>query len=97
MRAQFEAMIAAVHTAATGCRRRSFTALAGLAVAAAVSGCQQTVPLAGPDPADPGAKVQSTAYRSTVAPYRAMRPAAPAAWSARDRSGMPATTERSQP
>lgn len=47
----------------------------------ALSGCMPaTTSGAGADPADPAAKVARVAYRSTVAPYTSLRPAAPAAW-----------------
>jgi hypothetical protein len=39
-----------------------------------------TVPLAGADPADPGAKVAGVGYRSTIAPYSSLRPTAPSSW-----------------
>lgn len=53
-----------------------------LAIAAVVlGGCAaRTVPLAGADPADPGAKVASVGYRSTVAPYSSLRPTTPSGW-----------------
>jgi hypothetical protein len=38
------------------------------------------VPLAGADPADPGAKVVGVGYRSTIAPYTSLRPTAPGSW-----------------
>jgi hypothetical protein len=38
------------------------------------------VPLAGADPADPGAKVAGVGYRSTIAPYTSLRPTAPSSW-----------------
>jgi hypothetical protein len=37
----------------------------------------QRVPLAGDDPADPGAKVAGVRYQSTVAPYASSRPSTP--------------------
>lgn len=59
-----------------------FRASAGLAVAALMlGGCMPTtVPLAGADPADPGAKVAGVGYRSSVAPYSSLRPTAPLSW-----------------
>jgi hypothetical protein len=41
--------------------------------------------MAGADPADPAAKVARTGYRSVIAPYSSLRPAAPAPW--RERNG----------
>jgi len=47
----------------------------------ALVGCMPTtVPLAGADPADPGAKVAGAGYRSTIAPYTSLRPTAPGSW-----------------
>lgn len=59
-----------------------FGALAALAVTAFVlGGCMPAaVPLAGADPADPGAKVAGVGYRSTIAPYTSLRPTAPSPW-----------------
>ena len=55
------------------------------ATALMLSGCMPaTVPVAGADPADPAAKVARVGYRSTIAPYTSLRPAAPAPW--RDRN-----------
>jgi hypothetical protein len=59
-----------------------FRTLAGMAVTAlTLGGCMPaTVPLAGADPADPGAKVADVGYRSTVAPYTSLRPTTPSSW-----------------
>ena len=60
--------------------RSGFLAAAALA-AAALGGCMPaTVPLVGADPADPNVRVAAVGYRSTVAPYTRLRPAAPAGW-----------------
>ncbi|PPQ14254.1 hypothetical protein CV770_37980 [Bradyrhizobium sp. AC87j1] len=54
-------------------------------IALALSGCMPaTTQVAGADPADPSAKVAPVGYRSTIAPYTSLRPAAPAPW--RDRN-----------
>lgn len=45
-----------------------------------LAGCVTTVPLVGPDPADPGAKVARVGYRSTTAPYVSLRPTSPVGW-----------------
>jgi hypothetical protein len=46
-----------------------------------LAGCMPTtVPLAGADPADPGAKVAGVGNRSTIAPYTSLRPTAPSSW-----------------
>lgn len=59
-----------------------FGACAGLVVAAtALVGCAlPPTPLAGPDPADSGAKVAGVGYRSSIAPYTSFRPTAPSGW-----------------
>ena len=80
MLAQLGAILTAVHSvveAIFGIRT-----VAGLAVTAfALGGCMATaVPLAGADPADPRAKVAGVGYRSTIAPYTSLRPAAPSSW-----------------
>jgi hypothetical protein len=82
MFAQFVAKRAAVHAAAFGFDQGHFRVWAAVALSAvSLAGCLPTAPpLAGADPADPGARVAATAYRSTTAPYTAMRPTAPAAW-----------------
>jgi len=49
----------------------------------------QTVPLAGADPADPGAKVAGVGYRSTVAPYTSLRPTTPSGWKEQNRRVTP--------
>jgi hypothetical protein len=51
----------------------------------ALSGCMPaTTSVATIDPADPAAKVARVGYRSTVAPYTSLRPAAPAPWRERN-------------
>jgi len=82
MLAQLGTRLAAVHSVVEklfGIRSRT---IAGLTAAAlALAGCMPaTVPLAGADPADPGAKVTGVGYRSTVAPYNSLRPAVPSSW-----------------
>jgi hypothetical protein len=60
------------------------------AIALILSGCMPaTVPVAGADPADPAAKVARVGYRSTIAPYTSLRPAAPAPWRERNDSVAP--------
>ena len=82
MQAQLGAMLAAVHSVAVKrfiTRSRTLTSLA--AAALMLGACMPaTVPLAGPDPSDPGAKVAGVGYRSTVAPYMSLRPTTPSAW-----------------
>jgi hypothetical protein len=55
------------------------------ATALALSGCMPaTTQVAAADPADPAAKVAPVGYRSTIAPYTGLRPAAPAPWRGRN-------------
>ena len=82
MFAQLGAILAAVHSVAETIFGIRFRTLAGMAVTAVtLGGClPATVPLAGADPADPGAKVAGVGYRSTIAPYTSLRPTAPSSW-----------------
>ena len=82
MQAQLWAVRAAVHSVAEKPYLIRSRNLAGLiAVALTLAACMPaTVPLAGPDPADPGAKAAGVGYRSTVAPYTSLRPTAPSPW-----------------
>jgi hypothetical protein len=86
MLAQLKAKDTAVDAGASGFDRRHFRTLAWLALATiSLGGCLQTAPpLVGADPADPGARVAGTGYRSTTAPYTRMRPTAPTAWGGRN-------------
>jgi hypothetical protein len=92
MLAQLGAILAAVHSVAEtifGIRPRI---LAGIAAAAlTLGGClPTTVPLAGADPADPGAKVARVGHRSTIAPYTGLRPSVPTPWRERNDRVAPA-------
>jgi hypothetical protein len=82
MLAQLGAILAAVRSVAETIFGIRFRILAGVAVTAlALGGCMPTtVPLAGADPADSGARVAGVGYRSTIAPYTRLRPTAPASW-----------------
>lgn len=82
MSAQIGATVAAVASVVRAGFEKRAGIFAALAVAAAaLGGCTaQTVPLAGADPADPGAGVASVGYRSTVAPYVSLRPTSPSGW-----------------
>jgi hypothetical protein len=79
MLARFGAPPAAVGSARGRYPRFNFRTLAVItAFAASLADCTpQRVPLAGADPADPGAKVAGVRYRSTIAPYASLRPSAP--------------------
>ena len=58
--------------------------------ALALSGCMPaTTSVATADPADPAAKVARAGYRSTIAPYASLRPAAPAPWGKRNDAVIP--------
>jgi hypothetical protein len=82
MFAQLGAILAAVRSAVKTMFGIRFRTLAGIAVTAlTLGGClPTTVPLAGADPADPGARVAGVGHRSTIAPYTRLRPAAPSPW-----------------
>jgi hypothetical protein len=82
MLAQLGAILAAVRSAVETIFGLRFPTLAGMAVTAlALGGCMPTTaPLAGADPADPGARVAGVGYRSTIAPYASRRPTAPSSW-----------------
>jgi len=82
MLAQFGANIAAVRSVAARLFKTRFRVPAAIAAAAlTLGGClPTTVPLAGADPADPGARVAGVGYRSTIAPYTSLRPTTPSSW-----------------
>jgi hypothetical protein len=79
MLAQLGAILAAVGSVVQTFRFQTFAGMVVTAVT--LGGCLPTsVPLAGADPADPGARVAGVGYRSTVAPYSSLRPTAPSSW-----------------
>jgi hypothetical protein len=82
MLAQLGAILAAVRSVVEAIFGIRFQTLAGVVVTSfTLGGCMPTaVPLAGADPADPGARVAGAGYRSTVAPYASLRPTAPSSW-----------------
>jgi hypothetical protein len=86
MPAQFGASFAAAYSACERhfrCRLWRGAVLA--AAAACLAGClPATMPAIGADPADPAARTAGVDYRSTIAPYTSLRPAASAPW--RDQS-----------
>jgi hypothetical protein len=77
---------AAVRPAASGFIRGHFAKVSAIATAIllmtiSLGGCLRAdPPLVGGDPADPGARVAATSYRSTTAPYTRMRPTVPTGW-----------------
>ena len=82
MLAQLGAILAAVRTVVERLFETRFRVVGALTAATVtLGGClPTTVPLAGPDPADPGTRVAGVGYRSTVAPYTKLRPTAPTNW-----------------
>jgi len=58
----------------------SFAAVAALALLIDACTPVPPVPLAGPDPADPRARVPALAYRSPLGPYVSRRPVEPSPW-----------------
>jgi hypothetical protein len=82
MLAQLGAILAAVRSVVETLFKIKFRTSVGITFTAlALGGCMPTpVPLAGADPADPGAKVAGVGYRSTIAPYTSLRPTAPSSW-----------------
>ena len=63
-------------------------------VVGAVGCTPATTRIAGADPADPAAKTAGVGYRSTIAPYTALRPSTPAPWRERNDSVAPKQGER---
>jgi hypothetical protein len=47
-----------------------------------LAGCADAprLPVAGPDPSDPGARAPRVGYRSTIGSYKSQRPVEPAPW-----------------
>lgn len=82
MSAQIGATVAAVETVVQGIfEKRFWTLVWGAFAAITLGGC--AAPMAAPvgaDPADPTVPVAAASYRSTIAPYDSLRPAAPARW-----------------
>jgi len=100
MTAQFAAKSAAIGMAAgrhsiSGFTKRGII----IAIAVAATGCTPaTTRIAGADPADPATRVAGVGYRSTIAPYTALRPSTPAPWRERNDSVAPKPrTGRGQP
>ena len=83
------AAVGAVITCRFGIRFRNWAAFAMTALL--LAGCMpRPIPLAGADPADPGAKVAGVGYRSTIAPYTSLRPVAPSPWREQNDRAAPA-------
>jgi hypothetical protein len=77
--ARMRAAVVARRTAVPSYRWASLSAVMSLALLAAACAPAPSLPLAGPDPADPNARVPGVAYRSPVAPYVSRRPVEPSA------------------
>ncbi|ABE65191.1 conserved hypothetical protein (plasmid) [Nitrobacter hamburgensis X14] len=94
MSAQLGATVAAVGSVVRGIFGRRLGTFAGMVVAAiTLGGCAlPPAPLAGPDPADPGARVAGVGYRSSIAPYTSFRPAAPSGWTEQNQRVTPSPT-----
>jgi hypothetical protein len=88
--ARTRAAVVARRTAVPRYRWGSLSALMSVALLAAACAPAPPVPLAGPDPADPYARVPGVAYRSSVAPYVSRRPVEPSAWQDPDDRTAPA-------
>lgn len=67
------------------------------ALATAVAACMpQSARLAAADPSDPAVRVKGVEYRSTIAPYSGLRPAAPTSWRERNENVTPKPKQESQ-
>ena len=63
-----------------------------LALDLILAGCTDTPrsPVAGPDPADPGARAPRVDYRSTIGSYKSQRPVSPGPWREQNEQVTPA-------
>jgi hypothetical protein len=71
-------------------RLRAIAAAGALALLLAGCGDPPPLPVAGPDPADPGARTPPVGYRSTVGSYKSQRPVDPAPWGEQNQQVAPA-------
>ena len=62
-------------------RLGAIAAASALALLLAGCGDPPRLPVAGPDPADPGARTPPVGYRSTIGSYKSQRPVEPGPWS----------------
>jgi hypothetical protein len=71
---------------------RSGAIAAVSALALLLAGCSDPprLPVAGADPADPGARTPPVGYRSTVGSYKSQRPADPTPWGEQNERVAPA-------
>ena len=80
----------AVRPVASTMRWTGLPAVACLVLVVAACSPPPPVPLAGPDPADPRARVPAVAYRSAVGPYESRRPVEPSSWQDQNDRNAPA-------
>jgi hypothetical protein len=71
-------------------RLGAIAAVSALALLLAGCGDRPPLPVAGPDPADPGTRTPPVGYRSTVGSYRSQRPVDPAPWGEQNQQVAPA-------
>ena len=71
---------------------RGWLGVLGILTGLLLAGCADAPrsPVAGPDPADPGARTPRVDYRSTVGSYRSQRPVEPAPWAEQNERVTPA-------
>src|SRR5437763_1526191 len=83
MSAHIRASCAADESAVPRPLQIRFSVRAALPVLALLlAGCADAprLPVAGPDPSDPGARTPRVGYRSTIGSYKSERPVEPAPW-----------------
>jgi hypothetical protein len=93
MSAHIRAFHAAGKPVATMPFQIKFGVLAVLPVLALIlAGCTDAPrsPVAGPDPADPGARAPRVGYRSTIGAYKSQRPVSPGPWREQNEQVTPA-------
>ena len=72
------------------CKRVVLATLAALAVLLAACTDAPRSPVAGADPADPGARAPRVDYRSTIGSYKSQRPVSPGPWREQNEQVTPA-------
>jgi hypothetical protein len=96
MSAHIRAMDAAIEPAAAKLfqiRLGTIAAVSALLLLLAGCGDPPRMPVAGPDPADPGARTPPVGYRSTVGSYKTQRPVDPAQWGEQNERVAPKSAE----
>jgi hypothetical protein len=89
--ARTRAAAVARQTASSKDRWGRLAAAAALVLLIAACTPVPSVPLAGPDPANPHARVPALAYRSPVEPYVSRRPVDPLPWQGQSDRSAPAS------